>query len=147
MREIIEQAALAVRKLLKAFRGMVKRCTQPDHLRTRALKGVANARFKIARGEALQRLKSEGPSMNLVAFSVAGNVGLRGGEAIIADGKPIGLTTSGGYGHTVKRSIALGFVPAGLRASTYAIEVAGKAHPAERSDKPLYDAEGRRVRG
>ena len=56
MREIIEQAALAVRKLLKAFRGMVKRCTQPDHLRTRALKGVANARFKIARGEALQRL-------------------------------------------------------------------------------------------
>ena len=43
----------------------------------------------------------------------AGNpLSVYGGEAMIANGKVIGMTTSGDFGHSVGRSLVLGYVPA-----------------------------------
>ena len=50
----------------------------------------------------------------LACFLMDGFVPLHGGEAILHEGKVIETVTSGGYGHTVGKSIAYGFVPVEL---------------------------------
>jgi 4-methylaminobutanoate oxidase (formaldehyde-forming) len=64
-----------------------------------------------------------------------------------------GWLTSGGFGHTIDRSIGYGYVrnPAGVtrdwvRAGTYELEVAGVRVPAEVSLQPLYDPTNARVK-
>jgi glycine cleavage system aminomethyltransferase T len=69
-------------------------------------------------------------------------------EAIIKDGEAIGYVSSGGYAHHVGKSVALGYVPAALaKAGTQVeVEIMGERYGAEILDKPLYDADGGRMR-
>ena len=60
--------------------------------------------------------------------------------------------TSGGYGHFVKQSIALGYVPAELvdrgggTGAGFEIEVVGRRRPARLQPEPLHDPQGLRMR-
>ena len=65
-------------------------------------------------------------------------------EAILKDKKCVGYITSGGYAHHVKKSMALGYVPAELAKhnTTLEVEINGKIYPAHVTNKPLYDANG-----
>ena len=75
-----------------------------------------------------------------------GFVPLHGGEAIVHEGRVIDTVTSGGYGHTVGKSIAYGFVPSELAGETrFEIEAFGVRHKAERSQRAPYDPERRRI--
>ncbi|MBL8704132.1 MAG: hypothetical protein JNM30_04775, partial [Rhodospirillales bacterium] len=59
----------------------------------------------------------------------------------------VGYTTSGGYGYTVGRSIACGYLKLqDIVSEGYAIEAFGERFPARRHEKPLYDPEGARLR-
>jgi glycine cleavage system T protein len=70
-----------------------------------------------------------------------------GGEAIHADGVVAGRVRSAGYGFTVRRNVALGYVPAELAEGTeLGIEVFGELIPAEIAPDTLYDPENGRVR-
>jgi dimethylglycine dehydrogenase len=71
-----------------------------------------------------------------------------GDEPIWHEGAVVGWVTSGGYGHTVGKSLALGYVPAELAQSTgqFEIEIAGQRHAARATLKPPYDPTGARVR-
>src|SRR5690606_10096195 len=65
--------------------------------------------------DAVLREKDSGPKLRLVTFVVdADEADVVGDEAIWHDGKVVGWVTSGGYAHWVDRSVALGYVPAGL---------------------------------
>ncbi|MSP88667.1 MAG: FAD-dependent oxidoreductase [Alphaproteobacteria bacterium] len=98
--------------------------------------------------EALLRIKQAGPKRRLAGFSTPGWVPLHGGEAILRRGKAVSVTTSAGYGHTVVRSIALGYLPTEETGTDgFEIEAFGRRYPAERSDKPLYDAGRARIAG
>ncbi len=89
---------------------------------------------------ALERIRAEGPARRLVAFSLEGFAPFFGGEALLHDGRPVGYTTSGGYGHRLQKSIALGYLPVELTAQEgFAIEAFGKSYPAVRSPRCLYD--------
>jgi len=75
-------------------------------------------------------------------------------EPIFADGRMVGRTTSGAYGHTLGGAIALGYVeePSGdvaglLGSAEIAIEVAGRRIAAIASLTPMYDPKGLRVKG
>ena len=46
-----------------------------------------------------------------------------GDEPIWHDGKVVGWVTSGAYGHSVQRSLALGYVPAALAEATSGFEI------------------------
>jgi glycine cleavage system aminomethyltransferase T len=71
-----------------------------------------------------------------------------GGEAIHADGAVVGRVRSAGYGFTVGRNVALGYVPAELEEGIkVGIEVFGEVLPAEIARDVLYDPENARVRG
>ena len=56
--------------------------------------------------------------------------------------------TSGGYGYSVGKSLALGFIKEGLVTAGDKVEIfiLGQAHTAYLLEKPLFDAAGQRLR-
>ena len=70
-----------------------------------------------------------------------------GGEAIHLNGSVVGRVRSAGYGFTVGRNVALGYLPAGLEeGAEVGVEVFGEIVPAEIAPDVLYDPENERVR-
>lgn len=78
----------------------------------------------------------------------ASNADASGGEPIFRDGQGVGRVTSGGYGFSVGRSLALGYVKAGLAGPGDRVEVMvlGKPHGAVILFEPPFDPEGKRLR-
>lgn len=73
-----------------------------------------------------------------------------GGEPIFAlDGTPLGQVTSGAYGYSVDKSLALGYVKAGALkpGETVHIYVLGRPHTARMLETPPFDPDGARLRG
>jgi len=102
----------------------------------------------IGRAAALEE-KESGGKLRLVTFAVeAHDADALGDEPIWHDGKVIGWVTSGGYGHSVQRSLALGYVPkdyAGLR-SGFEIEILGERCKATPQAAAAFDPDGSRMR-
>jgi dimethylglycine dehydrogenase len=101
-------------------------------------------------GRSAIALKAEtGPRERLATFVVdADHVDCFGGEAVFRDGELVGYVTSGGFGHTVGDSLALGYVrTAAYQAdASYEIEILGSRRPAVLAARPRFDADGTRMR-
>ena len=70
-----------------------------------------------------------------------------GSEPVRIEGSIVGRVTSGGYGYTVRRSIAYAYVPAGCAAGTAVeVDIFGKWVGGRVTKEPLYDPAGARVR-
>ena len=89
----------------------------------------------------------------LATFTAAPEVVLLGRETIYRDGQRVGWLSSGGYGHTVGRSIGMGYVRRAegvdaefVRAGRYELEVASERVAAEVHLEPLHDPKGLRVK-
>jgi len=99
--------------------------------------------------EALARIKREGPKWKLCLFALDDDRPrlLQGGETITRRGRVVGVVSSGGWGHTVGRTIAMGYLPAAEAEHDegYAIEMYGEAIPAARLVQPPYDPERKRI--
>jgi dimethylglycine dehydrogenase len=66
------------------------------------------------------------------------------------DWRVVGWVTSGGYGHSVRLSLAQGYLPAALaereEAGLYEVEILGVRRPARILPAPPFDPEGARMR-
>lgn len=78
---------------------------------------------------------------------------LLGDEPIFRDGALVGRTTSGAFGHTLGRSVGMGYVESDgrvdasfIQSGSYEIEVATERGAAKASLSPPYDPTGARVR-
>jgi dimethylglycine dehydrogenase len=98
--------------------------------------------------EAATAERAHGGKMRLSAFAVdATDADAIGDEPIWRDGKVIGWVTSGGYGHCVGRSLALGYIGGEhADADEFEIEIIGERKPARRLATPAYDPQGARMR-
>ena len=106
--------------------------------------------------EAYERELATGPARRLVAFVVEPDpddpADVIGDEPIWHGDEVVGWVTSGGYGHHVQASIALGYVPTALAAPDgpggdgFEIEIIGRRRPARIQPKPLFDPDGTRMR-
>jgi glycine cleavage system T protein len=104
--------------------------------------------------DALLAQKARGVHKRLVQFALEDPEPLLyHNEPIYRDGVPVGYITSAAYGHTLGRSVGLGYVrdagavtSAFINAGHYAIEVAGVRHAARASLAPMYDPGGTRMR-
>lgn len=69
-------------------------------------------------------------------------------EPIWLDGKVVGWVTSGAYGHSVGKSLALGYVDTASAQATsgFAVELIGDRRPAVRLAAPAFDPTGSRMR-
>ncbi len=80
----------------------------------------------------------------------AADADCQGGEGVfLADGTPIGLTTSGGYGFTVDKSLAFAYVHADHAepGTTMAVLILGESRPATVLDGPIFDPDNAELRG
>ena len=105
--------------------------------------------------DALLRQREAGVRRRLVQFVLNDPEPLvYHGEPIWRDGVLAGTIASGMFGHTIDRSIGLGYVSTDERVTkewietgTYEVEVAGERVPARPYLRPVYDPDGARVRG
>ncbi len=100
---------------------------------------VAETLGKTAR-ETLVLLELDG------AQTDASNADATGGEPIFKDGAGIGRVTSGAYGYTVGKSLALGFVKNAVAGDTVQVMVLGQPHDAVILSEPPFDPKGERLR-
>ena len=70
-----------------------------------------------------------------------------GYEPVLGDGRTLGYVTSGGYGHTVEKSIALAYLPPAFAApgAPLEVELLGERRPAVVVEQPLYDPRNERL--
>lgn len=96
--------------------------------------------------EALTQIKQDGPKQRLCCFTIDQEIELFGGETLIADGQVVGVLTSGGFGHTVQKTIAYGYLPTDkLKAEKFEIECLGVVYSATRHKGTLYDPKRARI--
>ena len=105
--------------------------------------------------EALLRQRERGVTRRLVQLALQDDDKLLyHNEPIWRDDVLVGRTTSGMFGHTVGKPLAMGYIAnaggladaAFVAAGRYEVEVAGERIPAEVSLKPFYDPTNRRVK-
>jgi dimethylglycine dehydrogenase len=101
---------------------------------------------------ALEAEMARGPERSLVYLDVDPDpdepADVIGDEPIWHDGQVVGWVTSGAYAHHTARSLALGYVPAGLDRpdATFEVEIIGRRRPARLLTEPVFDPAGERMR-
>jgi len=100
---------------------------------------------KPAKGEfvgraAIERVRAEGPRRRLVGLEMADRVVARHGYPVLHDGRAVGVVTSGSYGPSVDRSIALAYVESPLAAvgTELGVDVRGQARRARVVKTPFH---------
>ena len=110
--------------------------------------GVALDKGDFIGRDALKQIRAEALTRKLYSFSIDGFAPLHGGEAILFGGKVVGSTSSAGYGHSLGKSIAFGYIPAAIAGERdFEIEAFGKTFRATRGPRCLYDAGIERLKG
>ena len=95
------------------------------------------------------KVKQAGATTQLVYIEVApGDCDIHGGEPVIAAGRVVGVTTSGGYGHYTEKSLGFAYVePAlALPGSAFEIDLLGAPRAAKVLAEPAYDPKNERLR-
>ncbi len=95
---------------------------------------------------ALEQAKAAGPKRRLITLLVDAPVQLYGGEAIRRGGKVLGVTSSAGWGHTIGKAVAFGYVATDEAGhADYEIEAFTRRHPATRIADAAVDPERRKI--
>ena len=100
--------------------------------------------------QALMKIKAEGPKFRLCTFTLQSDrpLMLHSSAPILYKGEVLGVVTSSGYGHTVKKNICYGYIAAAdiRRNGDYAIEVFQRLHKAKlEPSRVLYDPERKKI--
>ena len=99
--------------------------------------------------EATLRQREAGLSMKLVYFEIeATDSEVRGGEPVFDGETCVGVTTSGGYGYCVGKSLGFAYVDiaGSLPGSRFTVELLGESCAATVLSNPLYDASNHRLK-
>ena len=101
----------------------------------------------IGKNAALKE-KKDGVGKRLSVIEIETETDVSGDEAVMYDGKCVSYITSGGYGHSVGKSLAMTYLPVGLikESAELEVEILGVFHKANVVLKPLYDPSGSRMR-
>jgi glycine cleavage system aminomethyltransferase T len=106
--------------------------------------------------EAVERHQAEGVSRRLVSMVVSDPAAYAwGGELLLRDDEPVGFTSSAAFGHTIGRTVLLGYVErrdggkadrGWISQGRYQVAIGGELHDVSASLKPPYDPSGMRIR-
>ena len=94
-------------------------------------------------------LEQQDRNFQLVYFEVdATDSDVRGSEPLYHGDACVGVTTSGGYGHYVRKSLGFGYVPPALAqpGTELGVDLLGERHPARVLKDPVYDPANERLR-
>jgi dimethylglycine dehydrogenase len=99
--------------------------------------------------EALAKRKEEGIALACVYLQIGdGDADPLGNEPILDGERVVGVSTSGGYGHAVGKTLAFAYVEPGLAVpgSRVEIEILGERRKAEVLGEPAYDPMNERLK-
>jgi len=112
---------------------------------TNPLEAVLGWVVKPAKGDfigkaAIERVRAEGPKRKLVGIEMADRSVARHGYPVLSDGRRVGEITSGTFGPSVQKSIAMAYVETPLAAigTELQVEIRGQAHPARVVKTPFH---------
>ena len=90
--------------------------------------------------EALEKIRAAGVTKKLVGIEMVDRAVARHGYPVLKDGRPAGIVTSGSYGPSVDRYIAIAYVQTALAAvgTALAVEIRGQAKAARVVKTPFY---------
>jgi len=115
------------------------------------LDGLIRSDKEFLNMHAWLRIEANAPREEMVMLEIdATTADASGSEPIfLPDGTPVGQVSSGGYGYSVGKSLALAYVKAGMVAPGDTVQVAilGRPHTARRLAEAPFDPEGLRLRG
>ncbi len=137
-------------RLEKAYKGWGSELTNEITMIEAGLERFVNFdKGDFAGREALLRRREDGIAIQLVYLGVeAGDADPIGNEPVLADGRIVGVTTSGGYGHEVGQSLAFAYVEPGHAApgSALGVSILGEVRPARVLPEPAYDPRNERLK-
>jgi aminomethyltransferase len=89
---------------------------------------------------AIEAVRAAGPRRKLVGLEMADRAVARHGYPVVKETAPIGIVTSGSYGPSVDRSIAMAYVPTPHSAvgTELGVEIRGQAKPARVVKTPFH---------
>ena len=103
--------------------------------------------------DALMKQLENGLNQRMAVFTMLKSEPyILGNEPIFRDGEIVGHITSGSFGHTIGKSIGLGYIESEnittdfVKSGEYELELSTERHPASVSLKPPYDPKNERVR-
>jgi aminomethyltransferase len=106
---------------------------------------------KPAKGEfvgktAIERVRAEGVKRKLIGLEMADRSVARHGYPVVRDGRTVGEVTSGTFGPSVQKSIAMAYVETPLAAvgTELGVEIRGQAHPARVVKTPFHPSRVRK---
>ncbi len=112
---------------------------------TNALEAGLGWVVKPAKGEfigrdALEKIRAEGLKRKLVGIEMVDRAVARHGYPVLKDGRPVGIVTSGSYGPSVDKYIAMAYVETPLASvgTELAVEIRGQAKAARVVRTPFY---------
>ena len=112
---------------------------------TNPLEAVLGWVVKPAKGEfvgraAIEAVRAKGPARKLVGLEMADRSVARHGYPVVTDGAPIGIVTSGTFGPSVERSIAMAYVASAHAAigTEVGVEIRGQARTARVVKTPFH---------
>jgi dimethylglycine dehydrogenase len=137
-------------RMEKAYRGWGAELTNEIDM----FEGSMERFIRLDKGDFIGRQaclgrKQRGERIKLVYLAVdAADSDALGNEPIYQDGRVIGLTTSGAFGHAVKKSLAFGYVdPKFARpGEEFEILMLGERRKARIIQEPAYDADNARLK-
>jgi aminomethyltransferase len=90
--------------------------------------------------DAIEKVRAAGPARRLVGLEMTERAVARHGHPVVKDGAPIGTVTSGSYGPSVDRYIAMAYVatPHAAVGTEVGVEIRGQARPARVVKTPFY---------
>ena len=150
--------ALDSLRIEKGYRAWGRELT-PDRTPLEAGLGFAlklHADISFRGREALLRQLGQEPTSRLISMTLDDPAAmLWGGELILRDGEPVGHLTSGAYGHTLGRAVAMGYVrdagrpvdAAFIEQGRYEIDIGGAVKHARAYLRAPYDPSSERVKG
>ena len=133
-------------RLEKAYRGYGAELTNEVTMREASMERFV-ATGKDFRGKDATMAE---PRLRLVQVAVdAVDADCLGNEPVFSDDRLVGVTTSGGFGHWVKKSLAFAYTEPGLAAAgtELAVEILGERRRAVILAEPVWDPENARLRG
>jgi dimethylglycine dehydrogenase len=142
--------ALSALRLEKAY-GSFNKDFRPDY--TPAETGldlfVDFAKQGFTGRDAALAERETGPKKRLAVLEVDTDTEVIGYEPILRGGEVVGHVTSGGFGHYVGKSLAIGYVKTDYHedGAQFAIDIFGKDCPAILRKAPPHDPNGGRLRG
>ena len=107
-------------------------------------------RFVITEGREFigkEALLARDPTWELLYAELhSEGIDVYGGEPVLLDGKPVGLTTSGGYGYTIGKSLGWLFVRKGTSRAGLKVQILSRAVPVTIHADALFDPQNLRPR-